>query len=249
MIYLATTVWRFLDARTAHCITNTVMNAREDVRWEVGEGSALICRARSRMASLMLDTDTDVLVFIDDDITFYPRDFWKIVEGAREKQSVYGGVYMTRGKEPKLAFRPLKSEIHLHQAEQREPEEVRYLSTGFMAIPRLLLEEMTGAEFKGVDGRHRLHYCDQFTKQPFWNFFAPFVVKRQDGMEEYLSEDWAFCERARQLGYKVWTDTSIWLGHIGTVTLTPMDAVIKGHAKSAQGIPSAMEYAAEYIKT
>ena len=31
----------------------------------------------------------------------------------------------------------------------------------------------------------------------------------------YLAEDYAFCERARQCGYKIMADTSIRLWHIG----------------------------------
>jgi hypothetical protein len=31
----------------------------------------------------------------------------------------------------------------------------------------------------------------------------------------YLAEDFAFCERARQAGYRIWADTTIRLRHYG----------------------------------
>jgi hypothetical protein len=36
----------------------------------------------------------------------------------------------------------------------------------------------------------------------------------------YLAEDFAFCERARQCGYKIWADTRVRLTHIGSYAYT-----------------------------
>jgi hypothetical protein len=36
----------------------------------------------------------------------------------------------------------------------------------------------------------------------------------------YLAEDYAFCERARQCGYKIWADTRVRLTHIGSYAYT-----------------------------
>jgi hypothetical protein len=36
-----------------------------------------------------------------------------------------------------------------------------------------------------------------------------------EGAYWYMSEDYSFCERARQCGYKIMADTSIRLWHIG----------------------------------
>ena len=45
-------------------------------------------------------------------------------------------------------------------------------------------------------------------------FFQPMVHPFEDG-HWYLAEDYAFCERARQCGFKIMADTSIRLWHIG----------------------------------
>jgi hypothetical protein len=45
-------------------------------------------------------------------------------------------------------------------------------------------------------------------------FFQPMVHVSPHG-PWYLAEDYAFCERARQCGFKIVADTSIRLWHIG----------------------------------
>lgn len=41
---------------------------------------------------------------------------------------------------------------------------------------------------------------------------------------EYFGEDVAFCDRAKQLGYKVYAEPGVRLGHIGHITIYPEDA-------------------------
>ena len=36
-----------------------------------------------------------------------------------------------------------------------------------------------------------------------------------------LGEDLAFCKRATDLGFEIWAEPSVWLGHIGHVTIYP----------------------------
>ena len=45
-------------------------------------------------------------------------------------------------------------------------------------------------------------------------FFLP-MLRAIDNGHWYLGEDYAFCERARQCGFKIMADTSIRLWHIG----------------------------------
>jgi hypothetical protein len=49
---------------------------------------------------------------------------------------------------------------------------------------------------------------------PWCLIFLPVIVS--DGLESwYLTEDYAFCERARRCGYRLVADTTIRLQHIG----------------------------------
>jgi hypothetical protein len=45
-------------------------------------------------------------------------------------------------------------------------------------------------------------------------FFMPMTYDKE-GTWEYLSEDWAFCERARNLGHKTYVASTVLVGHLG----------------------------------
>ncbi len=51
------------------------------------------------------------------------------------------------------------------------------------------------------------------------------TVEEAPGEFHWLSEDWAFCERARQIGYKCYIDQSIILGHLSEMAIMT-DSVI-----------------------
>ena len=209
----------------------------EKVIWAPLWNDALIGRSRSIMCTEFLKTDADVMIIIDDDIVFEPEDFWKIVEGARETRSVYGGAYVTRSTTPFLTSRVFPgTEVLFAAGPVRRPIEIQYLATGFFAIHRDLMEAMIGAEFQGADGPHRMEQCVLGADRPFWPFFSPFVVNEEDGRRHYLSEDWAYCNRARQLGFKVWMDQSIILKHLGLYPYTVSDLNMPGHAFPSRGI-------------
>ena len=227
-----------MSVHTAMAIASVMRSG--NVVWDIEEGSALISRVRSRMATKFLKTGAEVLVFIDDDIHFDVGGFWKIVNGARKTRSICGGIYATRGSKASLAVRFLNGNDTIRPRSDGALAEITYLSGGFMAIHREVLEAVQGSVFSDADGSHCLHYCDEKGDRPFWNFFGPFVVNTSDGGFEYLSEDWAFCERARQSGFKVWAETSVWLGHEGSKVVTPADVQnpVSGVALAAIGGPN-----------
>lgn len=216
---------------------------RERVYWETFDGDALISRTRSQLATKFMTepglAECDVMVIIDDDVQFSPEDFWKIVAGAREKQAPYGGIYVTRSREPHTAALGFPGQT-LSFGPEQPATEIKYLATGFMAVPRVVLQDMLDWQgFQSVHGAEPLMYCEQGVGSfPMWDFFRCFEIREDDGRIHYLSEDWAFCERARQCGYAVWADQSIFLSHRAVVSITVADLGGTGHALSADGAPS-----------
>ena len=78
---------------------------------------------------------------------------------------------------------------------------------------------------------------------PEWDFFGVGPYKYKSGLVRYLSEDWMFCKRARDLGIDVWADTTIQLRHRGNYLFPPppseVVAAIKGmRAMGAAGLPA-----------
>jgi len=189
------------------------------------------------MCTEFLQTDADVMVIIDDDIVWEAEDFWKIVEGCRETRSIYGAAYVTRSTEPHISSRHFPgSEIIFQQTPNRRPIEYQYLATGFMAIHRDVFEAMLATEYIDAYGTHRLEQVELGADRPFTPFFSPFVCREENGQLHYLSEDWAFSNRARQAGLKIWVDQSIILIHMGWYPFTVRDLKDAEHGLPSTGI-------------
>lgn len=215
-----------MDPRTASSIYASIAcnPTTEGVIWQPLWNDALIARSRSLLATDFLETDADVMVIVDDDIVWNPVDFWKLVEGARESRSIYCGPFVTRSATAHLASRMLpNTPVEIINTPQRRPMEIEYAATGFVAIHRDVFERLLEGEFRDADGVHRIHKATKGGGRPFYPFFAPFTLLDCTGEYHYLSEDWAFCERARQLGFKVWMDQSIILEHMGWYPFTVAD--------------------------
>lgn len=240
-VYCAPSIWRDIDVRTMTSIMAAIHNnptPGERVVWEPLWNDALIARSRSVLATKFIEDhpECDVMVIIDSDVVFEPDDFWKIVEGARETRSIYGGVYVTRSTKPHVASRFLpNTRIDIAYSPQRRPVELEYLATGFWAMHRDVLLAMIDGEFKDADGTHKMHYARHGAGQPFWPFFATFTIEERPDLFHYLSEDWAICERARQLGFKIWMDQSIILAHMGWYPFTVADM---SRGDTDPGLPS-----------
>ncbi|OYV82706.1 MAG: hypothetical protein B7Z73_16860 [Planctomycetia bacterium 21-64-5] len=84
--------------------------------------------------------------------------------------------------------------------------EILYAATGFLVRRQVYLD---------IQHQLGLPWCNQrFGGQPIVPYFLPLV--KGDGLGQwYMSEDYSFCERARQCGYRVWADTTVRLGHLG----------------------------------
>lgn len=226
-VFCGPSIWRNINVRTMSAMMTAMMTSptSERVIWAPIWNDALIGRSRSIMCTEFLKTDADVMVIIDDDIVFEPGDFWKIVEGARETRGIYGGAYVTRSTEPHITSRVLADgkEQLFAQTPERRPVEYQYLATGFWAVHRDVMEAMVGAEFVDAYGTHRMDLVELGADRPFYPMFQPFVCREEDGRLHYLSEDWAYCNRARQLGFRAWVDLSIILIHMGEYPYTVRD--------------------------
>lgn len=175
---------------------------------------ALIDRSRSIHATKALEEGYDILVFIDDDIRFRATDLYQLIREACERKTVVGCLYMKRKAPLELVGCPLDGPQDLRIGEAGKVQEVRYVGTGMMAIHKNVFVKVaeclpklrTGAIFENGGELH------------IWPFFMPISY---DGI--YLSEDYAFCQRAREAGFKILADTRIILGHVGEHVYSAFD--------------------------
>lgn len=217
-LYIGRSVWRQEETQHVKCMIDLVryLDANKiDFIDGTVPGDALISRSRSIVASCFLRSDADVLIQIDTDIVFKPEDVVRIAHEA-ERHGVACGLYMTRNIATQPAALLPDSEITF--APGRPPVEVPFGSTGFMAIHRRVFKRLA----------EDLPLCHQTWESngqsiAFWPFYMPYVIEWPVDGYMYLSEDWAFCQRAKDAGFKVFLDPSIRLGHVGSYTYTLED--------------------------
>lgn len=172
-----------------------------------------IGRARSRGATYFLDrTDADVALWCDSDIDFRDRDAVTICEQAMdERTSIVAGIYPTRrASEAVPASRMLLDHAYEFGADSH-PQEILWAAGGFTAVHRRVYEAVARDD---SDCQTVLHESDETLRMRA--FYLPMESLDDNGHPIYLSEDWAFAERARVLGYLSYANCAVDLAHIGT---------------------------------
>ncbi len=212
-VYIGSCVWRTVEVAHVAALSKLLRDPGYIYKPQVGD--ALIDRARGISATWFLEqSDCDIHLSIDSDIVgFTPEDTEKMCQAAMT-HDIVGGVYVCRSQnETHPASFYLDKEPVIH-AFDHKPVEVKYLATGFMAVHRRVFEKL--AETTPLTALK--------DKNHFYTFYQPFNYEDADlGQTIELSEDWAFCQRAKDAGFKCYIDPAIRLGHIGSYTFTLED--------------------------
>lgn len=106
--------------------------------------------------------------------------------------------------------------------------EMKWLSTGCWCLKRQAIERM-------IESYPELTYDgdDAMVGKKVYGLYIPMIydIKKDDfpGINvklpnrKYLSEDWSFAQRWKQIGGKIWGDTSLILNHIGKYSYNLFD--------------------------
>ena len=172
-------------------------------------GCSVVSRARNLLAQDMLESQCDYLMFIDSDINFEPEDIFRLMAwGNDPKKGIVAGVPRTRNE----------NKVYIATLDYDENQELtmngmglvraKRVATAFMLVRREVFVTMTEAhpEWQYYDSRS--------------NRMIPCLFDFQLTEEGYMGEDFLFCDRARELGFEVWVDPSITLGHMGVQEYT-----------------------------
>jgi hypothetical protein len=195
---------------------------------------SLITRARNNMVAHFLSTDFDKMMFIDADITWPAKAALELLESGHE---VCGIPYPTKTfdwervaaaangrqegdanlKPQELRQRALRFTINRSKGSPPPANgwlEVDALGTGFFMMDRPVLERMRDHY------REELAYKNDikgyFKLAPPEHCVALFENMIEPESRRYLSEDYAFCKRWRDLGGKIHCCTKYRLIHSGT---------------------------------
>ncbi len=198
-----------------------------DIAYTTNE--SLIQRARNILASNFLDTDSDVLLFIDGDIRFDHKKMFEMVMGGKDvigaitplKKFNYGAIV-----DSVLAYQsienahrvggyynfnePITEEIGNLLLEDK-PIKVNRIGTGALSISRTVLEKMTEVVDKYKDDSPVGQKKDMFD-------FFPVTIEYDEkwGANRMMSEDYGFCNNWAKLGGEIWAKDGIVQTHSGT---------------------------------
>lgn len=236
--------------------TNSIFDLQRDLRRAgdvemklmLRDGDALITRARANLVAHFLDDpDATHLLFIDADIGFSSRQVMRLI--ASEADMV-AGVYpikrvdWDKARRVMEAGRPNPGSTALNYVLELEEERnitvrggfarVRYAGTGFLMIRRQAIERMC-ERYPSLRFRAEHSIDDPLRDSP--NRFALFECMIDPETGTYLSEDFAFCKRWRDMGGEIWADLESRLDHVGP-------AVFHGDVSTQFAMPAKGEDAA-----
>jgi hypothetical protein len=188
-------------------------------------GDALITRARSRLAAQFLaHPQATHLMFIDADIGFLPQNVFRLLDADKD---VVAGVYPLKRVDWDKARRAAKADVADIMAASvgyvvrflPDPNnsvnveegfaQVAYVGTGFLMIRRDAMQRVCDAH-PGLRAKMG-DMADSMAKEAVMVFDT--LIEPETG--QYLSEDYAFCRRWRDLGGDIWADFEARLTHVG----------------------------------
>lgn len=192
-------------------------------------GDALIPRARQNIVAYFLaNPGATHLLFVDADITFGPEQVFRLLDSGHP---FVAGIYPTKrldwAKITKLAkegVTPLETAALSYVVEAEDPSriepkdgflKVRYAGTGFLLLKREVLIKMIEAHPElRYKREHREE--DPLRDSPWRSALFNGLIDKASGT--YLSEDYSFCQRWRDLGGEIFVDLESGLDHTGPMT-------------------------------
>lgn len=200
---------------------------------------SLIPRARNYCVDEFLRSDFTHFLFIDADIGFDPQDVMYMLAMAdpEGEYDVLAGPYpkkciswekIKQGVDKGFAdedpnkleelvgdfvFNPIITESGVTEIRLDQPAQVSETGTGFMMIQRKTLEDFVLAypEYKYLPDHVRTAQFDG--SREITMFFQAEIDPKS---KRYLSEDYWFCQKVRDIGKKVWLLPWIKLQHVGS---------------------------------
>ncbi len=169
-------------------------------------------RARNSCAAKFLSGDATHLMFVDADIQFNATDIVKLVGHDKD---IVGGIYPQKTLPPKMVVNTLDN-----AKTEGDLIEVGTLGTGFMLVKRTVFEQMIKAGATPYGDDIGLSDVENNNQYDFFNCTI-------DSNGRYLTEDWSFCRKWRELGGEIWADTTVALAHVGYYRFQPDMGAIK----------------------
>ena len=166
-------------------------------------GCSVVSRARNLLVQDFLESDATELFFVDADINFQPEDVFRLMAWVSEPNiGIAAGIPCAR-KSEKTYIVTLDDDNDQVVMNHMGLVRAKRVATAFMMIKRKVIEDL-------IERNPQWKYHDSRSERDLSAVFD-FMVKDNT----YVGEDYLFCDRAREIGYEVWVDPTIKLGHMG----------------------------------
>lgn len=186
-------------------------------------GDSLVTRARNTLTAVFLASRHSHLLFVDADIEFHPRDVLRLLVADKD---LVCGIYPKKSVAVEFPLNWLPgSHQQLNRCQTSGAIEILEGPTGFMLIHRRVFDAMLqawpGLRYRGpsfLSAEQQRWNAAFFDAELHPGEYAEDGTAIRDG--HYLSEDFAFCRRWRELGGQVWAIPEIELRHHGMHAFT-----------------------------
>ena len=167
---------------------------------------SIITLARNSLVNEFLKTDCTELLFVDSDVVATSDDILRLMAQSGGKD-ITAGTYPRRAKDKKFF-----TDLYFDENDELEFDgsmmRVKRIGTGFMLIQRHVIEKM-------AEAHPEWSYKNKPTGERMAALFDFDIVD-----DQYVGEDYLFCDRAAEMGFTVHVDVDISLPHIGSEYFT-----------------------------
>jgi len=170
------------------------------------DNESLISRGRNWLAGAFMKSDSDLLMFIDSDMSFDSNMVFHLIQLmiVCPEIDVLGVACPVKSIPATFAVNVSKEVEHEFFVDRPIPS--KNVGTGIMVVRRSILETIT-------ERYPEKSYVASFTGEPLVDFFNPMVDPET---REYLSEDYSFCRDVLAVGGSVYTVPYFTIEHSGT---------------------------------
>lgn len=204
-LFIALPIYFHIDPHFFRCAMKLMAEFSVNCKVQPFVGDSLIPRCRNTISRAFLQSDCTHLLMIDSDLVFSNDHIKRILS---HDEDVVGGFYPKKKEgSVDMVCNALEPQPDM---DERRLTSLKYIGSGFLCISRRVLEKMIE-----VYGEQIAYTHDDDGKTIEHDFWSVGVYRFPDGTKRYLSEDWYFCQRALDLGFKVYGDNGITLRHSG----------------------------------
>jgi len=192
-LLIAIPTYDYMHFQFVECLTKLIRRLDEDgIDYEVDfQGGTLVYVGRDRLAKKAIDKGFTHMLWLDSDMIFN-EDLLDCLMFSG-KPFVTGIAHGRRAPHMSCLFNRIWPGVDRWEGHEYPQNTFKVAGCGFACV---LIETKIVEKVWTING-------------------TAFFPMRE------LGEDLAFCKRATELGFEIWAEPTVWLGHIGHITVYP----------------------------